>query len=511
MRILFFSDFHFESALYNNGIKLKYNKPVVADPSLRLVRYLNERYKDNKISFIVFLGDYVIGKNSPEEKVAAFNRIKNFILKIETECKEIFDDCENIKNRILIMDGNHDVSRNGEHHSVFQENFKEYLTPFTDAECSDEIKKGAPIFDFKNIDTQIACISTTGNAGAHFSEYYSPQILDLIEPMRGANPENYDKIVNILNEQPGVDIGSVTTDIIDAFGTNITEKRKNQIICSHHPLIKMQHETSSHLETVNGSRFFDMARAKGFNYFVSGHLHEFYCVDIFSRGKNADLPSATIISVPSFITPDGNKQCFVDLEINDENYICRLLTLDEIRDRLEEIDIATNGYPESKIMQDEHILLDYEIQQLIQNGNVIENASTDRVQAASYDCALGLFYKRYDHKNKSWPEKASIMKKPKKGDGPATIKIEPGEKVLLYTHEKFNVPKNMFLQASPRSSWNRRGISVGLSFFVEPGFSGEFCFPVKNDNKHAIEISAQESIMSIVIHKLSFSAKKGWS
>ena len=67
-----------------------------------------------------------------------------------------------------------------------------------------------------------------------------------------------------------------------------------------------------------------MARAKGFKYFVSGHLHEFYCADIFSRGKNSDLPNATIISVPSFITPDGNKQRFVDLEINDENYICKL-------------------------------------------------------------------------------------------------------------------------------------------------------------------------------------------
>lgn len=511
MRILFFSDFHFESKINNSGIKLKLQKPVANDPSIKLIKYLNERYINNKISFMVFLGDYVIGKNSFEDKGAAFDRIKEFIFKIENECKDIFYDCEDIKNRILILDGNHDVSRDEKHHDVFQEKFNDYLTPFTESQSEDLIKKRAPIYDFENLNTQIGCISTTGNAGAHFSEYYSPKILELIEPLKAVNSENYDKIIEVLKEEPSADVGSVTVDIIDSFIENVVENRKNKIICSHHPLIKMQHEISSHIETVNGSRFFDMARAKGFKYFVSGHLHEFYCADIFSRGKNSDLPNATIISVPSFITPDGNKQCFVDLDINDENYICKLLNLDEIRDRIEEIDIATNGCSESKTMRDEHILLDYEIEELIQKNNVIENASTDRVQAASYDCAIGLYYKRYDKKNKSWPENVAVMEKLQNGDGPATIKIKPGEKVLLYTHEKFNIPPDMFLQASPRASWNRRGIDVGLSFFVEPGFSGEFCFPVKNDNNHTIEISAQESIMSIVIHKLSSAAKNGWS
>lgn len=318
MKILFFSDFHFDSEEKTSGISIDYPTPVVDDPSMNLIEYLKDRYSRDKISFIIFLGDYVNGKNSQEEKSTAYNRIKAFATKIENECADIFEiyqnaDNNNLKHRIIFIDGNHDISREGEHHSEFEKKFGEYLTPFTTSSESTSLKYNAPVFDFPEMDTQIACISTTQNAGAHYAHIDFTKLKTLLEPLKPEHQENHAKILELLQTQLSVDIGTVTSNTITQFGKNANTPRKINIVCSNHPLIPMQHETASHFETVNGVLFFDIARARGFTLFISGHLHEFYCVDISSREKSSTLPSATIISVPGFITPRNNEQCFVEL------------------------------------------------------------------------------------------------------------------------------------------------------------------------------------------------------
>lgn len=511
MRILFFADFHFNSKPKCAGMNIEYRQPVADDPTLALIDLLKDRYKKEKISLLIFLGDYVNGKNTTNDKSAAFERIKKFVEAIEKECSSIFDDCSNVKDRIIFLDGNHDVSRFGGHHDEFEQVFGEYLTPFTKASGDAVRKYGSPVFDFKQLSLLVACISTTENAGAHFSNINIEKLSKLIEPLKECELNNYNDILSLLQKQD-VDIGTVTNDTIIRFNQSSSKlKRKTKVVISHHPFIQMQHATASHFETVNGPAFFDAARAKGFTFFISGHLHEFYCVDIFSRGKSSDLPGATIISVPMFTNQDNGDQQFVELEINSNDYLCRLLTVDKIRYRIEEVDVATNGHYENSHKQDEHILLDYEIQELIKKDTIMKNASTDRIQAASYDCALGFYYKRYDLENKTWPNEFTTMKPKENGDGPASILLKAGESVLLYTHEEFNIPNDMLLQASPRASWNRKGINVDLSFFVEPGFVGPFCFPVTNRNQHEVEISAQDAIMSVVFHMLSRPAKQGWS
>jgi len=512
MRILFFADFHLNGVPKIVGEKIDYQKSVAYDPTLELIDLLKARYANEKISFLAFLGDYVIGKNPSDDKSAAFEHIKEFVMTIEDKCSCIFDDSSNLKDRIIFIDGNHDVSRRDkEHHEDFVHYFGEYLTPFTSADTDIVRKNGAPVYDFEDLDILLACISTTENAGAHFSKINMEELNPLIEPLKGSEPDKYKKMLELLDKQQNVDIGTVTNSTINRFQKVEDMQRKTKIVLSHHPLIQMQHATGSHFETVNGPAFFDVARAKGFTFFVSGHLHEFYCVDMFSRGKNSDLPSATIVSVPSFINPGTLEQRFVELDIDNNDYICHLLTVDKIRYRIEEVDVATNGHHEFTLRQNEHTLLDFEIQELIEENKIIKNASTDRIQAASYDCALGFQYKRYDDKNKMWPDEVTLMEPAKNGNGPSTILLNPGERVLLYTHEVFTIPKDMLLQASPRASWNRRGISVDLSFFVEPGFEGTFCFPVTNNNNYPIKISAQEAIMSVTFRKLSGAVRRGWS
>lgn len=510
MKILFFADFHFNSETKISGPNISYLQEVTNDPLFELIGLLKNRYENEKISLLVFLGDYVDGKLPSQEKSELFQRIKRFVKTIEEQCSCIFDENSNVKDRIIFIDGNHDVTRDKEHHDEFERTFGEYITPFSKA-SGDAIRKyGAPIFNYKQLELLIACISTTENAGAHFSNINVETLSNLIEPLKECDATNHKKILTLLEKQQNADIGTVTTQTIRRFKKKADLKRTTKIVLSHHPFIQMQHATASHFQTVNGPDFFDAARAKGFTFFISGHLHEFYCADILTRGKYSDLPGATIISVPSFINPSDNAPRFVELDINNDDYICRLLTVDTIRDRIDEIDIATNGHKQNEHKQNEHTLLDYEIQDLVKN-NIIENASTDRIQSASYDCALGLYYKRYDEDNNTWPDEYTEMQPEKSGKGAAKILIDPGERILLYTHEVFNIPKDMLLHASPRASWIRRGIRVDLSFFVEPGFVGSFCFPVTNINKDPIEINAQEAIMSVVFTKLSGDVEQGWS
>lgn len=508
MKILFFGDFHFASKQAGGGLHIEYVKPVAEDPADILIEPLKSRYDQEKISLMVFLGDYGKGKDPEEDKLVVFKRIEGFVKKVEDECCNIFDNSDNLKDRIVFLDGNHDVSRDEEHHKRFEEVFGTYLTPFTLKSGKGVRKYGAPVFDFEDLDMYFACISTTQNAGAHFAQTDFAQIIELIAPLQSSSKDNHNKILKLLEKEKNVDIGSVTPDAIKLLQRNSKKGNHIRIVASHHPLIQMQHATASHFETVNGPRFFDSARAKGYTYFVSGHLHEFYCADITSRGKSSLLPSATLISVPTFINLDNNEVRFVELDIQENMYSCRLLTYNSMRDMFEEIDVASNEPRIHLSVQGEHTLLDYEIQSLIETGEVIKGGSTDRVQAISYDCALGLSYKRYDEERNAWPDEVINMEECQ--EGPAKIKIGPGERVLLYTHEEFCIPPDMMLHASPRASWNRKGISVDLSFVVEPGFEGPFCFPVTNKNKKAIEISAQESIMSVTFHRLSNSVYRSW-
>lgn len=510
MKLLLFGDFHFESSPVSGGLHIEYLKPVAEDPAKTLIEPLKARYGEEKISLMVFLGDYGIGKDPETEKQAAFKRVAGFVKEVESECCEIFDDSSQLKNRIIFLDGNHDVSRGASGHQMFEEVFGEYLTPFTPKSSKGVRKHGAPVFVFDDLDMLFACISTTQNAGAHFSQIAFDQIEKSIDPLRDISKENYQEIIKQIKKLKSIDIGTVTTDTIQALKRCSRKEQRIKIVASHHPLIQMQHATASHFETVNGPLFFDSARAKGYTFFISGHLHEFYCADITSRGKLSALPDATLISVPTFINPSDNNVQFVELDIQENTYFCRLLAYNRIRDMFEEIDAASNEHRYHAEIQGEHILLDYEIQSLIERGKVIiQGASTERIQAVSYDCALGLSYKRYDAQQNTWPDKTVEMEVCQ--EGPAKIEINPGESVLIYTHEVFSVPSDMMLQASPRASWIRKGLSVDLSFFVEPGFEGPFCFPVTNKTKKPIEISAQESIMSVVFHRLSSSVSRNWS
>jgi deoxycytidine triphosphate deaminase len=514
MKIVFIADLHF-SGQVSGGISLNYQQPVYSEPLDLLLKSLKNRYNDEngKLSHIVFLGDYIIGKTNTDQKRETFNKVKEFADKVISEAPDVFVDSESNKDRIIFIEGNHDVERNENHHQIFQEIFANYITPFTTKQGNEIRKFGAPIFEYESDNAVIACISTTANAGAHYA------LADQLQnDLQENHPKAFESVKKILEKLQNSDVGSVTNETIELFSSiidseefskNASENIKYCILVSHHPLLPVQTETANHFNTINGYGFLRKAMSRGFNYFISGHLHEFSFLEITDKNEPNEPLHGNLIGVPKFLTENNTIQ-FVELNLQETGYTCSHLRFNKLRDCIEEIKCIFNNKSLTKNNADkyDHILLDYELKEIISLGEIVKNGSTDRVEAASYDCALGYFYKRYDKQNETWAETAEELKE--NVYGPAKISIEPQESILIYTYEEFDIPHNMMLQASPRASWIRKNLHIDISFFVEPGFRGQICFPVTNKSQNTLEINAQEAVLSLVFHRLSSDVHLGW-
>jgi len=67
-----------------------------------------------------------------------------------------------------------------------------------------------------------------------------------------------------------------------------------------------------------------------------------------------------------------------------------------------------------------------------------------------------------------------------------TFQLLPGEYVLASTLETITWPDNLMSVLYPRSSTNRRGISIDLTGIVDAGYSGQLVIPIKNNTTSQI-------------------------
>ncbi len=80
----------------------------------------------------------------------------------------------------------------------------------------------------------------------------------------------------------------------------------------------------------------------------------------------------------------------------------------------------------------------------------------------------------------------------------------PGEYVSVSTLESVKVPSDLMAVLYPRSSTNRRGLSVDLTGIVDAGYEGQLMIPVRNNTtSHTIRIYPGERFCQIVFEKLS--------
>ncbi|MBX4209188.1 dCTP deaminase [Candidatus Parcubacteria bacterium] len=66
------------------------------------------------------------------------------------------------------------------------------------------------------------------------------------------------------------------------------------------------------------------------------------------------------------------------------------------------------------------------------------------------------------------------------------FELLPGEYVIVSTLEKITMPKDAMAVLYPRSSVNRKGLSVDLTGIVDCGYEGQLAVPVRNNTSHQI-------------------------
>ncbi len=82
--------------------------------------------------------------------------------------------------------------------------------------------------------------------------------------------------------------------------------------------------------------------------------------------------------------------------------------------------------------------------------------------------------------------------------------ILPGEYVGVSTLEKIRLPSDLMAILYPRSSVNRRGLSIDLTGIVDAGYEGNLLIPVRNNTQfQVIRMYPGERFCQLVFEELS--------
>jgi dCTP deaminase len=84
------------------------------------------------------------------------------------------------------------------------------------------------------------------------------------------------------------------------------------------------------------------------------------------------------------------------------------------------------------------------------------------------------------------------------------FELLPGEHVLVSTLEAVKVPGDLMAVLYPRSSTNRRGLSVDLTGIIDSGYEGTLMIPVRNStNSQIIKLYPGERFCQVVFELLA--------
>lgn len=84
----------------------------------------------------------------------------------------------------------------------------------------------------------------------------------------------------------------------------------------------------------------------------------------------------------------------------------------------------------------------------------------------------------------------------------------PNEHVLVSSLETLKIPADLMAVMYPRSSTNRKGISVDLTGIVDSGYEGQLVIPIKNNTlSQTVRLYPGERFCQIVFEKLSGETK----
>ena len=162
------------------------------------------------------------------------------------------------------------------------------------------------------------------------------------------------------------------------------------------------------------------------------------------------------------------------------------------------------------------ILTKEEILQRVKDKNIVITPSLDifQVQSHAIDLRLGFTFLI----PKSWRMTAegreAMMIDPLRDHGPEyfdVIELEQGqsfdllpqEYVLVSTFETVKIPNDLMAVLYPRSSVNRKGLSVDLTGIIDSGYEGPLTLPIRNNTRsQTIQLHPGERICQVVFEEL---------
>lgn len=84
------------------------------------------------------------------------------------------------------------------------------------------------------------------------------------------------------------------------------------------------------------------------------------------------------------------------------------------------------------------------------------------------------------------------------------FELLPGEYVIVSTLEKIKLANNLMGVLYPRSSTNRRGLSLDLTGLIDAGYEGPLTLPLRNNNREqTARLYPGERICQIVLEELT--------
>jgi dCTP deaminase len=162
------------------------------------------------------------------------------------------------------------------------------------------------------------------------------------------------------------------------------------------------------------------------------------------------------------------------------------------------------------------ILTQKQILERVQSGNIGFKPGLDefQVQAHAIDMRLGytfLLPKSWhltdkgrealyiDHYDKNRQDYFDVIEL-EKGQ---IFELLPGEYVLASTLESVKIPDDLMAVLYPRSSTNRKGLSVDLTGIIDSGYEGQLVIPIRNNTgSQVVKLYPGERFCQIVFERL---------
>jgi deoxycytidine triphosphate deaminase len=142
---------------------------------------------------------------------------------------------------------------------------------------------------------------------------------------------------------------------------------------------------------------------------------------------------------------------------------------------------------------------------LVKTKKLVEGLSERELtnpEGAGFDLRLGEVYKIsgsafLGETHRQTPDVTLVAKY----GGQKSIKIKPGDYFLVKTIEKINLPINLSAVILPRTTTFRSGLFLRTGP-VQPGYSGELTFGLKNEGPITVEIEMGARFAHVLFHEI---------